>query len=213
MTVLTSVLRRALLVVALVLASHSAAQAQPFIDGVTVGVGLTNYHGDLDWNQNGGRSRGPMGYITTGNITAFAGVDRAFGNVVGEVMLSYTRINVDFPEVEATLSTTGIDFTVGYMFDVFRPSFLRVYAGVAPLFVSPTYDRVDQETLDGSILAFQEQDSQMVLSFPVGIVIQDTFRLGARFMSSDNFDGAQGPSGASDLLSLIQVGYRIDLLD
>lgn len=213
MPAFTSLVRRALLIVTLALMWVAAPQAQPFIDGITVGVGLTNYHGDLDWNQNGGKSRGPMGYITTGNLTAFAGADRAFGNVVGEVMLSYTRINVDFPQVEATLSTTGIDLTVGYMFDVFRPSFLRVYAGVAPLFVSPTYDRVDQETLDGSILSFERQDSQMVLSFPFGIVIQDTFRLGVRFMSSDNFDGAQGPSGASDFLSLIQVGYRIDLLD
>ena len=111
--------------------------AQPLIDGFTVGLGLTNYHGDLDWNQNGGQSRGPMAYVASGNVTAFAGVDRTFGAVVGEALVSYTRINVDYPQVEATLSTIGIDLTAGYAFDLFRPSFLRVYAGIAPLIVMP----------------------------------------------------------------------------
>lgn len=182
--------------------------AQPLVDGVTFGIGLTSYHGDLDWNPG----NGPAEFIAAGNLSAFAGVDRAFGPVTGEAVLSYTRIDVDYPLVEMTLGTLGLDLTAGYAFDLWRPSFLRVYAGIAPLLVSPSYDRVDQDRLDASTLDFERRDTQLVLSFPVGIVIQDTFRLGVRFMASDRYDGASGPSGATDVLSILSVGYRVDLL-
>lgn len=184
------------------------AHAQPLVDGATVGLGLTSYHGDLDWNPD----NGPAEFIAAGNVSAFVGVDRAFGPVTGEAVLSYTRIDVDYPLVEMTLGTLGLDLTAGYTFDLWRPSFLRVFAGVAPLLVSPSYDWVEQDRLDRSILDFERQDTRVVWSFPVGIVIQDTFRLGVRFIATDQFDGATGPSGASDLLSTLSVGYRIDLL-
>lgn len=193
----------------LVLASCAPVlQAQPLVDGVTVGLGLTNYHGDLDWNPD----NGPAEFIAASNLGVFVGADRSFGPVVAETALSYTRIDVDYPLVEMTLSTLGLDLTAGYIFDLFRPSFLRVYAGVAPLLVMPTYDRVDDARLESSILDFERRSTQVVWSFPVGIVIQDTFRLGLRFLPGDDFDGATGPSGASDLLSFLSVGYRVDLL-
>lgn len=192
----------------LVLCLSPLSAAQPLVDGVTLGVGLTSYHGDLDWNPD----NGPAEFIAAGNLGAFVGVDRAFGPVIGEAVLSYTRIDVDYPLVEMTLGTLGLDLTAGYAFDLWRPSFLRVYAGIAPLLVSPTYDRVDQARLDGSILDFERQDTRVVLSFPVGVVIQDTFRLGVRFMANDRYDGASGPSGSTDVLSFLSVGYRVDLL-
>lgn len=205
---LRSAARRFLFLSLLALAGAPFVQAQPLVDGVTVGLGLTSYHGDLDWNPD----NGPAEFIAAGNLSAFVGVDRAFGPVTGEAVLSYTRIGVDYPLVEMTLGTLGLDLTAGYSFDLWRPSFLRVFAGVAPLLVSPSYDRVEQTRLDNSILSFERQDTQVVWSFPVGVVIQDTFRLGVRFIASDRFDGAAGPSGASDLLSTLSVGYRIDLL-
>ena len=200
---------RRLLTLCFVVAFGSAlAHAQPLVDGVTVGLGLTSYHGDLDWNPD----NGPAEFIAAGNVSAFVGADRAFGPITGEAVLSYTRIDVDYPLAEMTLGTLGLDLTAGYTFDLWRPSFLRVFAGVAPLLVSPSYDWVEQDRLDRSILDFERQDTQVVWSFPVGVVIQDTFRLGVRFIATDRFDGATGPSGSSDLLSTLSVGYRIDLL-
>ncbi len=208
-----ALVRRLLLSVLLAGFFAPLTRAQPLFDGATLGIGLTNYHGDLDWNQDRGRRRGTMGHLAAGNLTAFLGVDRAFGPVTGEAILSYTDLNVDFPQVEASLRTVSLDLTAGYTFDIIRPAFIRFYAGIAPLVVVPRYDRVDQDVLDNSILTFEEQDTKLFLSFPVGIVIQDALRFGVRIMPTDNFDGARGPSGLSDFLSLIQVGYRFDLLD
>ena len=204
---------RPILCLILLLVLVPLAQAQPLFDGFTVGVGLTSYHGDLDWNQDRGKRRGTMGHLAAANLTGFVGVDRSFGDITGEAILSYSNLNVDFPEVEASLRTLSVDLTAGYTFDIIRPDFIRVYGGIAPLVVMPRYDRVDQEVLDNSILTFERQDTKVVLGFPFGIVIQDTIRLGVRFMATDNFDGARGPSGLSDFLSLIQIGYRYDLLD
>lgn len=202
-----------LFLLALCLCALPTAHAQPLFDGMTVGIGLTNYHGDLDWNQDRGTRRGTMGHLAAGNLTGFVAVDRDFGQVTGEAVLSYANLSIDFPQVEAALRVLSVDLTAGYTFDIIRPGFVRLYAGIAPLVVMPRYDRVDQRVLDDSILAFEEQDTKVVFAFPVGIVIQDTIRLGVRFMPTDNFDGAVGPSGLTDFLSHIHVGYRYDLLD
>ena len=206
-------LRRLLLAALFALGCVPASSAQPLFDGLTLGIGLTNYHGDLDWNQDRGRRRGTMGHLTRGNVTFFGGVDRRFGPVTGEAVLGYTNLSIDFPQVEASLRTISLDLTAGYTFDIIRPEFIRVYAGVAPLVVIPRYDRVDQRVLDNSILAFERQDTKLVLGFPIGLVIQETLRLGFRILPTDDFDGAEGPSGLTDILSLVHVGYRFDLLD
>lgn len=201
-------LRRVLFLAVVACLAAPGPAAQPFVDGVTAGLGLTSYHGDLDWNPDDG----PAEFVAAANLTAFVGADRAFGPVTAEAVLSYTRIDVDYPLAEMTLGTLGLDLTAGYTFGAGRPVFVRVFAGVAPLLVAPSYDRIDQAAFDRSVLSFEPQETGVVWSFPVGVVIQDTFRLGVRFLATDRFDGAAGPSGARDVLSFLSVGYRVDLL-
>ena len=199
---------RALSFVTMMCLLGGAASAQPIVDGLTAGVGVTSYHGDLDWNPD----NGPAEFMAAANLTAFVGADRAFGPVTAEAVLSYTRIDVDYPLAEMTLGTLSLDLTAGYTFGAGGPLSVRVFAGVAPLLVSPSYDRVDQAAFDGTVLSFERQDTGVVWGFPIGIVIQDTFRLGARFLMTDRFEGASGPTGAHDVLSFLSVGYRVDLL-
>ena len=189
-------------------ATPAALQAQPLVDGVSIGAGLSSYHGDLDWNPN----NGPAEFLAAGNVGLFVAADRSFGPVIAESALRYDRLAIDYPLVEMTLNTVSLDLTAGYGFDFIRPLFFRVFAGVSPMLVMPNYERVDQEALDGSILTFQETGTHVALSFPVGIVIQDVVRLGVRFMPGDDFDGATGQSGSSDILSFVSIGYRFDLL-
>ncbi len=190
------------------LAAPASLQAQPLVDGLSVGAGLSSYHGDLDWNPD----NGPAEFLASGNVGLFVAADRSFGPVIAESVLRYDRVAIDYPLVEMTLNTVSLDFTAGYGFDFVRPLFFRVFAGVSPMLVMPSYDRVDQEALDRSILTFRESGTHVALSFPVGIVIQDVLRLGVRFMPGDDFDGATGPSGSSDMLSFVSIGYRFDLL-
>lgn len=184
------------------------AQAQPVVDGMTVGIGLSSYHGDLDWNP----TDGPAEFLAAANLGAFVAADRSFGPIITEAALRYDHYAIDYPQVEMSLNTASLELTAGYAFDLIQPLFLRVFAGVAPMVVMPRYDRVDQEVLDRSILTFEQQGTTLQMSFPVGIVVQDVLRLGVRFMFSDDFDGATGTSGASDFVTFVSVGYRFDLL-
>lgn len=194
-----------LLVIAL---AAPALQAQPLVDGMSVGVGLSSYHGDLDWNP----SNGPAEFLAAGNLGVFVSADRTFGRVVAESALRFDHLAIDYPLVEMSMNLVSLDLTAGVGFDFVRPLFFRVFAGVSPMLVMSSYERVDQEALDRSVLSFREQGTHLAWSFPVGVVIQDVLRLGVRFMPGDDFDGATGPSGASDLLSFVSIGYRFDLL-
>ncbi len=183
-------------------------RAQPLVDGVSVGAGVSSYHGDLDWNPD----NGPAEFLAAGNLGLFVAADRSFGPFIAETAFRYDRLAIDYPQVEMTLNTVSLDFNAGIGFNIVRPLFFRVFAGISPMLVVPSYERVDQEALDRSILTFQEQGTRLAWSFPVGLVIQDVLRLGVRFVPGDDFDGATGRSGASDLISFVSVGYRFDLL-
>lgn len=183
-------------------------RAQPLVDGVSIGAGLSSYHGDLDWNPD----NGPAEFLAAGNVGLFVAADRSFGSVIAETALRYDRLDIDYPLVEMTLNTVSLDLTAGVGFNFVRPLFFRLFAGVSPMVIMPNYVRVDREALDNSVLDFEETGTHFGLSFPVGIVIQDVLRVGVRIMPGDGFDGASGPSGSPDLLSFVSIGYRFDLL-
>jgi len=180
--------------------------AQPLVDGVSVGVGLSSYHGDLDWNPD----NGPAEFLAAGNVGVFVAADRAFGPIVAEGALQFNRVGIDFPGIEMAINMIGLDLTAGPSIDLFRPDFLRFYAGVSPALLMTNYDGVDEAQLAGYVL--DEQPTRFVLTFPVGIVIQDVFRVGVRITPTDNFDSITGLTDDVDLLSFVSIGYRFDLL-
>ena len=180
--------------------------AQPLVDGVNVGVGLSSYHGDLDWNPD----NGPAEFLASGNLGAFVAADRSFGPFVMEGALHYKRIGIDFPGAEMTLNMVGLDLTSGPSIDLFRPGLFRFYAGISPTVVLTNYDGVDEAQLAG--YEFDEQPVRFLVAFPVGLVIQDVLRIGVRVTPTDNFDSVSGLTNDVDFLTSISVGYRFDLL-
>jgi hypothetical protein len=181
-------------------------QAQPLVDGITVGVGLSSYHGDLDWNPD----NGPAEFLAASNLGAFVAADRAFGPIVTEGVLQVKRIAIDFPGAEMAINMLALDLTSGPRFDLFRPDFLRLYAGIAPTLVLTNYDGVDETEIGG--YEFDRQPTRLLLTFPVGIVIQDVLRIGVRVTPTDNFDSVSGRTNNMDLLTSVSIGYRFDLL-
>ena len=180
--------------------------AQPLVDGVNVGIGLSSYHGDLDWNPD----NGPAEFLAAGNVGVFVSADRAFGPIVTEGALQFNRVGIDFPGVEMAINMISLDLTAGPSIDLFRPRFLRLYAGVSPALLLTNYDGVDEAQLDGYV--YDEQPARFLLTFPVGVVIQDVLRLGIRITPTDNFDSITGLTENMDFLSFVSIGYRFDLL-
>lgn len=203
---LLSQLARCGLVLAVVLspALVPGAKAQPIIDGITFGTGLSMYHGNFDWN----REDRAFKFLANGTPHVFAMVDRAFGPMVVETGLTFDRVRMASDVVDARLTMLSADFTVGVAIPVPAPFFFRVFAGVSPAFHSASYDRINESWQANS--GYEELTTRLYVSFPVGIVIQDVVRIGVR-IAGDGFDGATANSPL-DLVSFVSVGYRIDLL-
>lgn len=181
-------------------------QAQPLVDGVTAGIGLSSYHGDLDWNPD----NGPAEFLAASNLGAFVAVDRSFGPIVAETALLFNRVAIDFPDAEMTLNVLSFDLNAGPTINLFRPGFLRLYAGVSPSLVFSNFENLDIAELGAYNV--DQASARFLLTFPVGIVIQDTLRLGIRLTTTDYFENVSGNTDNVDLLSFISIGYRVDLL-
>ena len=186
----------------------TALQAQPLVDGLTLGGGVAIDQGDLDWNPEDG----PVEFLSFGSPSVFAAVDRAFGPVVAEASLQFDRYAIKSELVDLNLFTSSLNLTAGIPINVIRPGFFRLYAGVAPMLVAPTYERVDDRVLNGSAYDFEQQGAHVVWTFPVGVVVQDAIRLGFRFIASDDFDSTTGTTDARDFITFVSIGYRFDLL-
>ncbi|MDX1532559.1 MAG: hypothetical protein R3362_13600, partial [Rhodothermales bacterium] len=124
--------------------------------------------------------------------------------------LQFDRYAIRSAHVDMNLNALSLNLTAGVGIDVFQPDFLRFFAGVSPMLLLPSYDRVEAQAYE--TYDFEEMGTRFALTFPVGVVVQDVLRLGVRFTASDEFDGAVGSSGAGDFLTFLHVGYRFDLL-
>lgn len=182
--------------------------AQPLVDGISIGIGLSSYHGDLDWNPD----NGPAEFLAAGNIGLFVAADRAFGPIVTEGALQYNRIGIDFPGAEMAINMISLDFTAGPSFNLFRSNFLRLYAGISPTLLLTNYSDVSELDRLDSNYDFDERSSRVLVTFPIGLVVQDVFRVGLRITPTDNFDSVTGLTEDIDLVSSIHIGYRFDLL-
>lgn len=190
------------------LALPTALRAQPIVDGVTAGLSASMFQGDMDANPG----NGPVEYLSFADLGAFVGVDRKFGPVIGEATLYADRFRLENQHVAMTLGAVGLDLTAGFAFDVVRPGFLRVFAGVSPTLVLPSYHRVSERLEDISMVTFEEHGTRVALLFPVGLVIQDVLRLGVRLSPTDTLDGWTSTTGLNDRIAFVSLGYRFDLL-
>ena len=79
--------------------------------------------------------------------------------------------------------------------------------GVGPAVVFSSYDRT---SLGAESAGFSNPGTQMDVSIPFGIVLQDRVRLSSRVALRDSFDGTDS-LGGRDIVSNIGIVYRFDL--
>lgn len=192
----------------LALGCAAALRAQPVIDGLTLGGGVSIYQGDLDYNPGDG----PVEFLSFGSPAVFVAADRAFGRIVTEATLQVDRFSIESDLIKMHLLAPSLNLTAGVNMDVIEPGSVRLYAGVAPLLAMPSYDRIDQRAIDNQGVGFEEMGTHLVWTFPVGVVIQDVVRLGVRFVAGDQLDSVASPSDERDFVTFVSVGYRFDLL-
>lgn len=184
----------------------SPLAAQPLVDGVTIGGGVSLYQGEFDFNPR----NDPARFIASGTLHAFVGVDRAVGAVIFESTLQYDRLRMDGEALTKTVDMISLDVTGSVPLQLPRPVSVRLFAGVSPALQFNSYDRINAgwQTRVG----YEETGTRMVVTFPIGVVLQDVVRVGIRLAGSAQFDGYARDTNPIDFITFVSVGYRFDLL-
>jgi hypothetical protein len=179
------------------------------IDGLTLSLGLGIYQGELDRNL----SDNPVEFFALGEFSLAVHADRAFTpRLYAEGGLVYHRFNIDVDADNGMgVNVFAFDLNAGIRIGLFgRPGFLRVFGGVAPTMIATTYNFSDPGDLRTGT-EFDQTSPRFIITFPVGIVLQDAWRFGVRFTTSDFVDSARVPNTGPDVISSIHVGYRFQL--
>lgn len=168
------------------------------------------YRGDFDANQSNSLPR----YLGSGDVHVFASADRRFGAILAEGGVQYDRLTLNgFDAVDLDVNLVSLDLTAGYHLEGPGELTLRPFVGLAPGYRTVAYDRIGGAyTEDPSVTEdFEQVESGMVVTFPMGVVIQDVVRIGARLTPGDNFDGFTRGSPI-DAVAFVSASYRFDLL-
>ena len=193
----TKLLARGVLLFALVtLNICTTSHAQRLVDGYRISVGLAMYGGDLDGNPN---SDLPS-YVGAGRLLVQAGADHEFGNLRLALELGFAQLKGTNVLVDGTHTVLSSDVVLSY--NVYGP--IAVYAGVGPSVVLPKYDRMTPNAvLDG----WATEGAHFEMTFPIGVILQETVRIGLRLTNSDTVDGYVGGS-SKDIMGQFSIGYR-----
>ncbi len=181
----------------------SAAQAQsrsrPLIDGLTVAPGVSAYIGDLDGNPK----RNFIQYFAASKFSVMVGVDRRYGKASAALEMHYDRFQIDRRSFVLSNNIVSLDLVGGYHFDMIRPGLFGLFGGVGVSLLVPRYESFPEDFEGVRALG-----TRPVITFPVGLLIEDRVRLGVRVTLTDFLDGFEGKGGNVDLISFFHVGYR-----
>lgn len=185
-------------------------ESDPFIHGVTLGVGIIVYQGDFSRNPG----HGLVEYVAgSGKPSLRAGVDHRMGQFDqygAGADLVYNRL-----EGETTggagfkANAVALDFYADYKLPYIRQGLLRVFVGGGPNFIiSPAYKGFS--SLEGDDA--EKLGTRVMGSLKVGFTILGRIRVGTRIASSDLLDGYKGLDGGGvpDFISFLNVSYRFD---
>lgn len=179
------------------------AQSQPasggLIDGITVGIGLSMYQGDLDRNPG----NKPAQFLASGSLHLMAGVDRSLAGGRLGLEVQYNRLVAENVVVSGRHHVVGLDVTYGRRIGSIP---VILYAGVGPAVVLSSYD---SQAVYAEVLGLANGGTGFDLTLPLGVVIQDRVRLSTRLALRDRIDGTD-VLGGRDLLSNITVAYRFE---
>ena len=184
-------------------------ESEPFIHGISVGLGLAVYQGDLSRNPN----HNPIKYIAgNGKLAVRVGADHRLGRFdqygLG-VDLLYNRLGGQSSGgTKFSANSLALDFYGDYELPYVQQGLFRVFLGVGPNFIiSPSYEGFS------GLRNSEKLGTRVTGSLKVGVTILDKFRIGTRISSSDLLDGYKGfdSNGIPDFVSFLNFSYRFSL--
>jgi len=183
-----------------------------WIDGVTVGIGINTFHGDVDSDD------GPYTLprtLTTAGLDVRLGVDHRFGpgdRLGTSAHLVYDRIYGEGSQGWAfTNNLLSLELTGEYEPSWVQDNLFRFFAGGGPtLIFLPSYANLPEGS---SRNIAKELGPRVVGTLVFGVQIADRVRIGLRMATTDYLDGLRttGRNYPVDLLGFVNVGYRFDL--
>ncbi len=190
----------------------AAQQSEPFIHGVSIGIGLAVYQGDFSRNPNHNLIKYLAG---SGALSARVGVDHRLGRFdqygVGADLV-YNRLSGETTGGSGfKANSLALDFYGDYELPYIAPGLFRVFLGGGPNFIiSPSYQNFPDDAEERN---YDPLGTRVSASFKVGVTIYDQFRVGTRIAASDLLDGYKGfdPNGVPDFVSFLNFSYRFDL--
>lgn len=193
---------RAARVVAIVVVATTSADAtmaqSSLIDGYTFGVGLSLYGGDLDGVPTGEA----IAYLASSSINVHAGVDRYVGPIQARLETHYNRVSANNEFVTGDHNLVSVDVLAAY--GVGGADQIRFYAGLGPTVAIHQYKDLSAYAVT---VGWAEEGNAFAMTIPIGVIFQDSIRLGVRIPFGDALDGRDGGSG-TDKFGMIAVTYR-----
>lgn len=192
--------------------SQQAQESEPFIHGVTVGVGIAVYQGDFSRNPEHNFVKYVAG---SGKLSLRVGADHRMGQFdqygVGADVV-YNRIAGETTGGAGfDANTVALDFYFDYELPYIRQGLFRVFVGAGPNFIiAPSYRGFSGLPADDRT---EKLGSRVTGSVKVGVTILDKIRVGTRLASSDMIDGYEGfqEEGGPDFISFLNFSYRFNL--
>lgn len=185
-------------------AASAQPAEEPFLDGLTLGAGLSIFQGDVDSNPH----NNPITFLGNGGLHLLAELEKELADGAVGLSLTYDRFSGERREIKFSNRAFGLAVTGSYPLPFIKSGFVRLFAGAGPLVVLPRFDRF--QPLEDVEEKFEEKGPHVVAAFPVGLIVQDRVRIGTRILLSDYVDGYEGYNALDfDMLTFINLGYRI----
>lgn len=195
-------------------AQQSPDSASPdWVDGVTVGVGINTFHGDVDSDIF---SHTFLRTLTTAGPNVRLGIDQRFGprdRFGVSTHLVYDRVYGEAPPEWAFQNNLlSLEFSGEFEPSWGQDDLFRFFAGGGPTLVfAPRYSDELRAQMQNDP---SDLNTRLVGTLVFGVQIADRVRLGLRMATTDYLDGFRGVGPQNlpvDLLGFINVGYRFDL--
>jgi len=188
-------------------------ESEPFIHGISLGVGLAVYQGDFSRNPEHSFVKYVAG---SGKLSLRAGLDHRLGQFdqygLGADVV-YNRLGGETTgEIGFEANSVAVDFYGDYELPYIRQGLFRVFVGVGPnIMISPTYENFENLEKEDS---FDKLGTRVTGSLKVGVTILDKIRIGTRIASTDLLDGYEGfdsDGSVPDFISFLNFSYRFNL--
>lgn len=187
-------------------AQGAPAQSGPFVDGVSLGLGLAAYHGEMM-----AEGTFTMGDVLRGGIDAFVGIDKAYEPLFFGVEAGFVRIHTRNNWRSYENHVFRLEGQAGVGIDAIRPNFFRIFTGISVLAHNPRHDASAESIRRNGGFEVRDQDGMTIsAAIPLILAIDDHVRVGVRWMVDDYIDNAAG-GGVPDFLFHLTLTHRFDL--